>query len=146
MRIVSYLFLLLALAVGNAQSQSLDSQQIRILALENAWNQAVQQQDAKAMERLLSAELIYIDYDGTVMNKAEYLASVRAPARDLEHIVSDSMEVRFYGQSAVVAGIYHEKGIKHGKPYSRSERFIDTWINRNGAWLCVASQSTPIAH
>ncbi len=145
MKIVWFVFLLFAVAAGYAQSESPESQRSRVLALENAWNQALQQRDARAMEPLLSAEVIVIDYDGAMMNKAEYMTSVRAPARDLVHIVSDAMQVQIYGRSAIVVGIYHEKGIKNGKAYLRSDRFIDTWINRNGAWLCVASQSTPIA-
>jgi ketosteroid isomerase-like protein len=144
-KIVWFLLLLLTVAAGDAQSGSPDPQQNRVLALENAWNQALQQKDARAMEPLMGAEVIVIDYDGTMMNKAQYMTRVRVPPRDLVHIVSDSMQVQIYGRSAIVMGIYHEKGMKNGRPYLRSDRFIDTWINRNGAWLCVASQSTPIA-
>jgi ketosteroid isomerase-like protein len=135
-------FLLLALLAG-AQS---GAEQSRIRELENAWNQAVQQKDIRAIAPLMGNELVYIDYDGTMMNKAEYLASLQAPALHLEHIVSDSMQVQFFGQSAVVMGVYTEKGAKNGKPYLRRERFIDTWIRQEGLWVCVASQSTLILH
>jgi hypothetical protein len=74
------------------------------------------------------------------------MASVSAPAVRLEHVVNDSMQVQVYGQSAVVFGVYLEKGVKNRKAFVHRERFVDTWINRNGAWLCVASQSTLILH
>ena len=120
--------------------------QARLLSLENAWNQGVQQKDITAIDALLDKDLIYIDYDGTVMNKAQYMARARGTTVDSEHVVNDSMQAQVYGKSAVVVGVCHESGLKNGKPYLLRERFVDTWINRNGAWMCVASQSTLIVH
>ena len=147
MRIALCLILLMILATGYAQTIApSDQEQARLLSLENAWNQAVQQKDIKALDSLMAADLVSIDYDGTVMNKTQYLASVKALALRLDHVVNDSMRVQFYGQSAVIVGVYRETGMKNGKPYAHRERFVDTWINRNGTWLCVASQSTLILH
>ncbi len=140
------IFLLLAPRLSAQAASAPDGDRGRILSLENAWNQAVQQQDTKALGPLLAEELIYIDYDGAEMNKAQYLASLNATALHFEHIVSESMRVQSYGQSAVVVGVYLEKGTKNGKPYLHRERFVNTWINRKGAWMCVASQSTLILH
>ena len=123
-----------------------DLAQGRVAALENAWNQAVIVKDAKAIESLLASELVFINYEGTVMNKAAYLENVKAISVHFEHVESETMQVQVYGQSAVVTGLYRESGTKNGKPFSRRERFIDTWINRGNTWLCVASQSTLITH
>jgi len=49
------------------------------------------------------------------------------------------------GDSAVVTGVYHEKGQRNGKPYLRRGRFPDTWVLVQGNWVCVASQSTLIS-
>jgi hypothetical protein len=137
--------LILLMVAGSAQTISPNApEQARLLSPENAWNQAVQQKDVKAIDALLDKNLISIDYDGTVMNKGEYLASVSAPTLHFEHVLNDSMQVQIYGQSAVVVGVYREEGVAKGKPYMHRERFVDTWVNRNGAWMCVASQSTLI--
>jgi len=45
----------------------------KLLALENAWNRAAQAQDTKALSSLMSDSLIYIDFDGTLMHKTEFL-------------------------------------------------------------------------
>ncbi|MFZ0201443.1 MAG: nuclear transport factor 2 family protein, partial [Candidatus Sulfotelmatobacter sp.] len=115
---------------------------VRIVSLENAWNQAVQKKDASALNILLGAELVYVDFDGKLMDKAEYLASVRSQTLRPERIVSELMSVHLYGAVAVVTGVYRESGEKKRKPYAFRERFTDTWIRQNGSWLCVASQST----
>jgi ketosteroid isomerase-like protein len=143
MKTALYGLLLLAWTGGSAQKViSQDAQQGRIVALENAWNQATQQKDLKALDPLLAEGLIYINNEGTEMNKAQYLASVSAPERRFEHVESELMRVQLFGQIALVVGVYHEKGVRNGKPYAHNGRFIDTWIRRGDGWMCVASQST----
>jgi ketosteroid isomerase-like protein len=121
-----------------------DAQQRRILALENAWNQAQQTKDAAALDMLLAPELSYIEYDGTLMNKAEFLASVRSPTLQPLRIVNESIAVRVYGAVAVANGVVREDGVKNGKPFTIRERYTDTWVRRGDDWVCVASQSTQV--
>jgi ketosteroid isomerase-like protein len=116
----------------------------RILALETAWNQAEQQKDTKVLNELLANTLVYVDYDGSFMNKSEFLASFAAPGLKPELITNESATVHLYGNSAVVTGVYREKGTNNGKSYQRRGRFTDTWVSQNGVWQCVASQSTLI--
>jgi hypothetical protein len=123
-----------------------EGERTRILALENAWNQAEEHKDTGALDGLLTATLAYTDYDGTFMNKAQFMASVKAPSLHPEQIVNESMTAQVYGDSAVVTGVYREKGVNHGKTYLRRGRFTDTWVSENGTWRCVASQSTLISH
>ena len=121
-------------------------QRTRILALENAWNLAEEHKDTEALDGLLAATLAYTDYDGTFMNKAQFMASVKAPSLHPEQIVNESMTAELYRDSAVVTGVYREKGVSHGKTYLRRGRFTDTLVSENGTWRCVASQSTLISH
>jgi ketosteroid isomerase-like protein len=114
----------------------------RILALETAWNHAEQNKDVAALDQLLSSTLVYIDYDGSLQNKAQFLAEAKSESLHPEQITNDEMTAHVYGDAAVVTGIYREKGISKGKPYSRRGRFTDTWVKEKGTWLCVASQST----
>jgi ketosteroid isomerase-like protein len=144
------MFLFIALAAvlplcSQAQAKP-DAEQTKILALENAWNQAEEHKDVKALETLLDPTLVYIDYDGSVMDKAQFIASIKAPQLHPEQIVNESMTAHVYGDSAVVTGVYHEKGVSNGKPYLRRGRFTDTWVFHDGAWVCVASQSTLMSH
>lgn len=142
------LFLLIGVlpaAAGQAPAQ-VDAERTKILALENAWNQAEEHKDIKALDELLDASLVYVDYDGSMMDKAQFIASIKAPALHPEQIVNESMTAHVYGENAVVTGVYREKGEKNGKPYSRRGRFTDTWVYLKGTWVCVASQSTLILH
>ena len=137
----------LVLAVGSVvvarqYNSAAGAEENRILALENAWNSAEQQKDTKVLDELLANSLSYTDYDGTFMNKTEFLASVASPNLHPEQITNESVTVHSYGNSAIVTGVYREKGTLNGRSYLRHGRFTDTWVSENGVWRCVASQST----
>jgi ketosteroid isomerase-like protein len=134
-------------AVLSAQSTSeAMREQSRIIALENAWDQAVEERDSQALEMILAPELVYVEYDGSLMGKAQYLAAIRSPMVRPARVASDSMTVHIYGDIALVTGVYRESGVKEGRSYTLHERFTDTWIRRAGSWMCLASQSTLILH
>lgn len=140
------LVLLCEVLVSGQDSSKRGGQEGRLLALESAWNHAEQSKDAAALNQLLGESLVYVDYDGTLLNKKEFLENTLHNDVQQEQINNDGMTVHVYGDAAVVTGVYRDKGIEKGKPFQRRGRFTDTWVNQNGAWQCVASQSTLIGH
>ena len=138
--------LLVLVVLSHARPQSSSDDEGRVLALENAWNHAEQAKDIVALDQLLAPELVYIDYDGSLMNKQQFLASVKSEGLSPAQIVNEKQSAVVFGDCAVVTGIYHEKGTANGKPYTRRGRFTDTWVKSNNTWRCVASQSTLIQH
>jgi hypothetical protein len=139
------LVLLMSSALIIAQESSKPSaEEGHLRALETAWNHAEQSKDAVALNQLLADTFMYVDYDGTLMNKKEFLASTINGEVQNEQINNEGMTIQVYGDAAVVNGAYRDKGLEKGKPFSRHGRFTDTWILRNGTWQCVASQSTLI--
>lgn len=136
---------LLAIALYPApavQDKSGSADEIQIRQLERAWNQAEMKQEVGAMDTLLAESLVYTDYDGTFMNKKEYLKWVVDPEQKADHLIDEGMSVQVYGNAAVATGIYRETGTNKGKPYVIRSRYTDTWIRRAGVWQCVASHST----
>jgi hypothetical protein len=136
------LLLLYSPHLNGQTTEKLSPDQTRILALENAWNQAVQQKDRGALNMLLGSELLYIEYDGTLMDREAYLASLQSPSIHAARIFSESMNARVFSAAAVVNGVYLEEGTRDGKPYLLRERFTDIWVRRKESWVCVSSQST----
>jgi ketosteroid isomerase-like protein len=49
------------------------------------------------------------------------------------------LKVRMHGDTAVVTGAYHEKGLSNGKPYEYHDRMTDVWMKVGGKWQVVAS-------
>jgi len=123
-----------------AQQSNTAGDETRIIGLENIWNQAQKNHDANALAGMLHPDFVFTDYDGTVMTKPQFLASIRDTSNTLTLEVSDDMVLHRFGDTAVVTGATHEKGKQKGKGYEHYGRFTDTWVRHNNEWLCVASQ------
>ncbi len=128
-------------AVAQDQSDSA-ARRSKVMAFESAWGMAEKNKDAKALDALLDDSLSYVDYDGSLKTKSDFLAEVKAPSDNRQQEVVESTSARVFGDTAIVIGVYRVKGIDKGKPYQRRGRFTDTWVYRKGLWVCVASQYT----
>jgi ketosteroid isomerase-like protein len=133
-------FLLLCFVVLSVNSAQTEGDETQIIAYENLWNQMQMAHDANAMEQMLDADFVLTDYDGSVLTKGQFLASIRDKSNQLTTEVSTDMKLHRHGDTVVVIGATHERGTLKGKPYEHHGRFTDTWIKRDYRWICVSSQ------
>jgi len=140
--ILAVLFVVAAITASGQNTTSDEGG--RVLALETAWGHAIELKDTKALDQMLASSFVAVEIDGTLSNKAEFLAGIRAPEYQPSQAVNEQINVQVYGNAAVVAGIFRVKGTEKGKAYVHRERFVDTWIKQNQAWQCVASTATLI--
>jgi hypothetical protein len=115
----------------------------KIIALERAGKlQAWAAKDLKTLDRLLDDTFVYVDQDGRLLAKADLLLFVQNA--DSLRCVTNEMVVRVHGNTAIVTGLYELKGVLHRKAFVQRGRFVDTWLNRNGQWVAIASLFTPM--
>ena len=142
------LFAMALFAAGQDASES--ATKSKIAALEGAWNQAYKSGDTKALDVLLDNGIVLVNDDGSVQTKAEFLASVKPSGKQAgaqeQQVAPESMSVHVFGNTAIATGVFRAKGVEGRKSYARRERFIDTWIYKDGNWICVATDATPILH
>jgi hypothetical protein len=137
------LLLVFGAATTRAQrNTSISDDESKIRALESAWNLAEEEKNIGELDQMLAATFVYTEFDGSFSDKAQFLKSVKTSASTSDQITNQEVAVALYGITAVVTGIFKEKGIENGKPFTRRGRFTDTWLNQNGVWLCIASQAT----
>lgn len=131
-----------------AQDDSESAVRSKIIALEKAWNQAYKAGDIRALDSILDNEIVLINDDGSVQSKAEFLGSVKATHNNSQEqqVSPESMSVHVFSNVAIATGVFRAKGVEGGKSYTRRERFVDTWLYKNGKWVCVASNATPVLH
>jgi Domain of unknown function (DUF4440) len=142
MRFAVCLCLCLGLTVLAYGADPAGADHSKIIALENAWNQAQLHHDSKALDSLVADTFVYTDYDGTVMNKAQFLADIKDPDYKASLVANENEKVFAYQGTAIVVGTYHTKGTYKGKAFEHHGRFTDTWIYQDGHWQCVASHTT----
>ena len=87
----------------------------------------------------------YVDIgsDGRMYNKSEDLASYRTN-RVWEFAESDEYDIRPYGDIAILIGRWRAKGKNNGHDFDYAARFISVYVNRDGRWQMLTSQSTTI--
>ena len=115
-----------------------------LIQMEQDWSQADLQKDAAALNRILADDWIGIDFEGTILNKAQALQGIGSGSGALQSTVLRDMKIRVYGNTAVVTGTDTEKGEYHGKDSSGKYCWTDVFVRRNGRWQAVSSQSTKL--
>ena len=79
---------------------------------------------------------------GRVVNKATLLAEMRRDKNNYDSATNSGVTVRVHGNMAVAVGTTKQSGkTPAGEAFNYTYRWTDTWVERNGQWQCVASQS-----
>src|SRR6202521_1903031 len=121
---------------GNAKVD----QEIR--RLEREWFDSYVRGDRAAFDRIVADDAVITYGNGKVGNKSEAIAEIKAPADASYSLTSDDVQVRVYGDTAIVTGRVPEKGAFNGRSLNSQSRYTDVWVRRNGRWQVVAAQST----
>lgn len=116
-----------------------------LLRFERGFTQAVADNDAAAIARFVADDWVIVDADGRVIDRSRFLSVVESGALTHESMESTDLEVRVYGDTAVVTGITTSKGQFMGEGFTTRERATDVLARLNGNWLCVFSQLTRVA-
>ena len=113
-----------------------------IRALEERRFAAMMRRDAEALAAILADDLTYTHSSGQLETKAQFLESIRSGAIQYTGILPESLDVRLYGDTAVVTGKGTFKVRMQGEDRSLPLRFTDVYVRRDGGWQMVAWQST----
>jgi ketosteroid isomerase-like protein len=138
-------FLLLAQTVSqnkHAPNEAAGKQQI--LDLEQERNRAIVKGDAAALEQMTSDDYTFITLRGELRTKAEIVQGFRSGSFHYDNRRISDLNVRMYGDTAVVTGRSVQTGRENGKDYSGDYRFTRVYVKRDGAWQTVALQTTLI--
>jgi len=98
--------------------------------------------DPSVHELVLSEDWSVIDAQGRVRSKAEVLEEMFRPGeREISGRI-DEVNVRPYGDWAIVTGKTHVAGRYEGNEINVTLRLMDVFRRREGNWQVVASQAT----
>ena len=133
---------LLTLTSGSLPAQQADPRESKLLVLERLWNEAQVHRDSSALDALVSSRFINTEWDGELSDKQRFLADIKDPLFKPALAQISDVKMNFFGETAVITGIYHTQGSYKGKPYDHVGRFTDTWVFDLGKWQCVASHTS----
>jgi hypothetical protein len=104
-----------------------------VLAADNALSAAIRTGDRTAARRLLTLQFTFVDADGKIHPRREFLS-------DLKNIAArpaTEIKVRNFGSLAMMTG-------KHTSAQGANVFFLDIWVKQKGAWRALLMQDVPI--
>jgi ketosteroid isomerase-like protein len=105
------------------------------------------ERDRATVDEILADDWSVIDPGGRVLTKAEVMAEgFESGTRTIESGTIDEVQVRLFGNVAVVTGRTNAAGSYQGNRFSVQLRFTDVCEKQQGGrWHVVASQGTLVA-
>lgn len=111
--------------------------------LEQQWSDAFNSRDARTLDRLLAADFVFVNRNGRVMNRSEYVDMVVNHIRVISGGILD-LDIRTYGTTGIAVARFTGTTSFDGSVSTSNFRFIDVWTKRGGRWIAVSSQDTLI--
>ena len=124
--------------VATAGSSDVES---TITKLEERWVTAILAKDTATIDQLLSDDFVGTTNDRRYA-KQQAVDDVKEGTHELLRL--DDVQVRVYGDTAIVDVDQTEKSRHGDDDFSGTYLFTNVWINRNGEWKAVASHGSRI--
>ena len=113
--------------------------------LEAVWNDAHVKGDTGVLDELWANDLVVTVASMPVMSKAEALAMVGSTRMPFSKYETSELNVRRFGNSAVVTGRLLRERSMNGKAVTDNWRFTKTYVMVEGRWRVVAWHASPAA-
>lgn len=133
-----------ALSLGAARG---GTEEDAVLQTERNLAAAYQISDADAITRGVMPDYVLTNSRGKLTTRADDLEEARKVDPKYEIFENRDMKARVHGDTAVVTGITHTKGISGGRRFDAEFQFTDTFVKDEGRWRLFAGQAgkLPIA-
>jgi uncharacterized protein (TIGR02246 family) len=122
---------------GQNTNSALSSDQ-EIRTLEDERNRAILKGDAAALERMTADDYTFITLRGELRTKSEIVKGFQSGSFKYDSRTISDLNIRVYGDTAIVTGRSTQKGSENGKDYSGDYRFTRLYVKEKGRWITVA--------
>ena len=116
-----------------------------LIRVAQEWDRAMVANDAQAIGRYMADDWTIIGPDGSVGDKATFLALVKSGALTHDVMESNDINVRTYGDAAVVTAWGVSGGKYQGQPFREVERSSCVFVRQEGHWRCVLTHLSRLA-
>ena len=132
---------LLCVCCGTTASAQVEDS---VRAVEMSRRDALLAADTVALSKMIAPDFIEISRLGAVRTRADNIRDIASGVLHLTSIKYDSLNVRVYGDVAVLTGIADNTGTMRGFPFSGKIRYTRVFVRRDGRWQAVLMQQTPM--
>ena len=97
-----------------------------------------------ALDRIYAADFIGVGPSGAVRTKPQVISDFKSGELKFQSIITDEVQVRSYGNTAVETGHSTMNGQDRGKAVPRDNRFTRVWVKQQGHWQLVLNHYSPL--
>jgi hypothetical protein len=133
---------LVAFAVLSTAVYADDADEIR--RLDSEITVATWTGDAEWFEKNVADEYVLITPGGSRRTKADVIRELSTTGMKMEPYEPTEVEVRMYGEAAVVTGRMLQRFVLGGIHYANDFRYTDVYVKRKGKWLLVSAHLSSV--
>ena len=123
-------------------SQPAHTDESIVAALDAEYQEAVRNNDAATMDRILADDFVLVTGNGSVYTRADLLKEAAEKNVIYERQEDSNQTVRVWGDTAVITALLWAKGVDRGKPFDYKVWFSDTYVRTATGWRYVFGQSS----
>jgi ketosteroid isomerase-like protein len=115
-----------------------------VTKLEQEWFAIQQANDWAKLSKIIADDFVLVESDGSLGNRDSMVKGYKEEAPRVVSLKMQVLVAHAVAPNAVIASGLDDITLKdaNGTVTHRYERFIDTWVLRDGRWQCVAEQIT----
>jgi ketosteroid isomerase-like protein len=100
--------------------------------------------DARWFEQHLADDFVSVTANGKVKTKDQVVHEFAAPGFSMEPYEPTEVQVRVYGDTAIVTGRVYQRFSRGGMRYEIDARYTDVYSRRRGRWMLVTAHASPV--
>lgn len=115
-----------------------------ILNIEAKRRHAILDGDAGSLNSIIADDFIEVTGGGTIRRKSENIEDLRTGRLKFVRYEVGEEHVRLFNSFAIYSARIDVKGTLADRPFGGAARSSRTYVSRDGRWLCVYAQNTPL--
>lgn len=114
-----------------------------VRAVQDRFDRAELTGDRETLRELIADDFLSIGPRGFVLDKEQWIH--RHGEFSYQSLETSEMDVRRYGDTAVVRDVQRNRATYGGQQVAVSTRVSQVWVRQDGRWRLVAIQFSPLA-
>ena len=137
--------LLMTVLAMTCTVQAAETDTATITRLSQAFSDASASGNAKALDNLLDANVVFMSEDGTLSSKHDIVAGAAPPPKGVRNtLVQSDFQVALHGNVAVTSFTDNATFDTYGQIADDSFRSTEVWLKKDGSWKLVSSQTVEV--
>jgi hypothetical protein len=133
--------LLLLLLAGDLHADDIDE----LRRLDKEITVATWTGDPEWFESNVADDYLLIAPNGTSRGKRDIIRELSTPGLKMEPYEPSEVQIRVYGDAAVVTGRMLQRFTLGNIRYANDLRYTDVWVKKKGKWILVSGHTSNVA-